>query len=273
MKTLYVSDLDGTLITSRECISDYSIKILNDLLDKGIHFTYATARSIQTAKNATKGLHTDFPVIVYNGALIVNPKSNQIYYSATFEQSLKDYIVFILTTLDIYPLAYSLQEGKEKLSWLKGKETPSMMRYFSRRVNDERLCPVQETNDLAKGDVLYFNCMGDPNKMFAAYRIFSRDSRLNCFIHQETYQTDYWLEIFCKKATKEVAVKKLKEIYGFEKVVCFGDSINDIPMFNIADEKYAVKNADDALKKLSTDTIGFCEEDGVAKWLAEHYTV
>ncbi len=53
-------------------------------------------------------------------------------------------------------------------------------------------------------------------------------------------------------------------------MVSFGDAVNDIPMFQISDECYAVSNAVEALSKLATDVIGSNEEDGVAKWLEEH---
>ena len=51
---------------------------------------------------------------------------------------------------------------------------------------------------------------------------------------------------------------------------CFGDSSNDSDLFDVCDEKYAVENADDWLKAKATGVIGYCEEDGVAKWLDEH---
>lgn len=45
MKTLYVSDLDGTLLTPEKEISKASADILNHLIRKGLLFTVATARS------------------------------------------------------------------------------------------------------------------------------------------------------------------------------------------------------------------------------------
>ena len=55
MKTLYVTDLDGTLLNTQDKISEYSLNIINDLVDKGLLFTYATARSLVSASVVTKG--------------------------------------------------------------------------------------------------------------------------------------------------------------------------------------------------------------------------
>ena len=41
-------------------------------------------------------------------------------------------------------------------------------------------------------------------------------------------------------------------------------------MFRVADEAYAVQNADEELKAAATAVIGGNNEDGVAKWLLEH---
>lgn len=89
-------------------------------------------------------------------------------------------------------------------------------------------------------------------------------------IYPEVYRKDYWLEVLPKGATKANAVVRLKELLGCDKVICFGDSANDSEMFDVCDEKYAVKNADEWLKKKATGVVGYCEEDGVAKWLAEY---
>ncbi|MDO5156865.1 MAG: HAD hydrolase family protein [Eubacteriales bacterium] len=56
MKTLYVSDLDGTLLRSNEVTSDYTNDVINRLTSDGMLFSYATARSLVTAKKVTKGI-------------------------------------------------------------------------------------------------------------------------------------------------------------------------------------------------------------------------
>ncbi len=73
-----------------------------------------------------------------------------------------------------------------------------------------------------------------------------------------------------RQATKANAIKTLKGLWQCDRVVSFGDGINDIPMFQISDECYAVKNAVEELKNMATSVIGSNDSDGVAKWLLEH---
>ena len=67
-KTLYVSDLDGTLLDPKERVSDFTARVIRELTDRGIHFTYATARSQNSAEKVTGGLLRHLPVIIYNPA-------------------------------------------------------------------------------------------------------------------------------------------------------------------------------------------------------------
>ena len=55
-KTLYVSDLDGTLLTPEQRLSPFTVRVLEYLLGQGVAFTYATARSGYSAAAVTQGL-------------------------------------------------------------------------------------------------------------------------------------------------------------------------------------------------------------------------
>ena len=68
----FVSDLDGTLLSGNKTLSAFSINTINALVDKGLLFSYATARSFVTARQVTSGLKSNIPVIINNGSFIVN---------------------------------------------------------------------------------------------------------------------------------------------------------------------------------------------------------
>ena len=86
MKTLYVSDLDGTLLNSQQQTSTYTNQIIEKLVDQGMLFSYATARSYYSAKPATKGLSAKIPLILYNGAFIIDNQSQEILVSNFFSK-------------------------------------------------------------------------------------------------------------------------------------------------------------------------------------------
>ena len=80
MKTLYVSDLDGTLLRNDAQTSEYTNQVINQLTSEGILFSYATARSYLTATKATKGLNAKIPIICYNASFILHHWCNSRYF-------------------------------------------------------------------------------------------------------------------------------------------------------------------------------------------------
>ena len=273
MKTLFVSDLDGTLLTKEERISDYSRERLNRMIERGLLFSYATARSYASAKKAVMGLNLKIPVALYNGGLIFHPKTGETLDAVLFSEDDKSYVYTVLREYKIQPFVFGVtaDRSRERVSWLKGGETFGMQRYLSRRTQDERIEGVYSEKELLSGAVFNFKCIGPREMIESAWNDLKLDTRFICIYHQETYQSDFWMEISPREATKANGVKKIKSILGCEKVVCFGDTSNDSDMFDVCDEKYAVMNADEWLKRKSTGVIGYCEEDGVAKWLEENF--
>ena len=270
MKTLFVSDLDGTLLTKEERVSAYSLEHLNALLARGMLFTYATARSVGSAARALQGLNVGLPAVYYNGGLIYDRAEKRTLRFSCFDDALKSHVLSVLREYGILPLVYGPKEQREFVAWRLGQETFGMKRYLERRKGDSRLLSAHSDAELLAGYVFYFKCIGPKEQVERAWNVLKYDPRVICIFHQEMYQNDFWMEISPHDATKANAVAYLKTLLGCEKLVCFGDTSNDSDMFDVCDEKYAVRNADDWLKEKATGVIGFCEEDGVAKWLDEN---
>ena len=270
IKTLYVSDLDGTLLTSDMNISENSLKIINTLIDEGMLFTYATARSISSASIVAKGLSTKHPIIAYNGAFIVEPDTRKILAKEDFSRAQIEAVMDILSRNHISPLVYSFVDGKERVSWIPNEENEGKRHYIDSRKGDKRLRPVAVDEELYKGEVFYFTCIGEKEELEPVYQTLKDNENYTCTFQPEIYREEYWLEIMPRKATKANAILKLKELLGCNRIVSFGDAINDIPMFRISDECYAVENAVEELKKMATAVIESNNNDGVAKWLNAH---
>ena len=73
------------------------------------------------------------------------------------------------------------------------------------------------------------------------------------------------------ETTKANAIRQLRKLLRCDRLVVLGDVKNDIDMFQLADEAYAVANADDELKQYADAVILPNDEDGVAKWLEANF--
>lgn len=270
MKALYLSDLDGTLIRSNERISSYTVDVINRFVRSGGNFSYATARSVVTALKVTAGLNTDFPVIAYNGAFIINNVTSEILRSNYFTLAEVNYVCYELSKRGIYPIVYAYVDNRERFSFIDSYVTKEMRFFLDSRTSDIRRRKVLNTNELYIGDMFYFACMDTEGSLAPVNEIFKLDMRYHCIYQKDIYSGAQWCEILPAKATKANAALQLKELLGCDKIVSFGDGKNDLSMFEISDECYAVANAVPELKAVATAVIGSNEEDGVARWIEEN---
>ncbi len=270
MKTLYLTDLDGTLLNKDSVITSLDIRIINTFIKNGGLFTYATARSNNSASVITEKLNIELPVIVYNGGFIYNGKSKAFTHKTLFTKEEIASLISITKSSGLTPLVYTLVNGEQKILWNNnGNLSSGFLYYLSNRTNDKRLTPVDKLEDSFYGDIFYMTFIESYNDLYPVYNAINTESKFNIVFQQEIYREEYWCEIMPKLASKANAAKLLKEQLNCDELVVFGDSLNDIPMFKIADKAYAVKNANDKLKQIATEIIGYNYENSVALKLYE----
>ncbi len=268
MRVLYVSDLDGTLLRSNERTSEYTNQVINRLTEKGMIFSYATARSLITAKRAAGGINAKIPLIVYNGVFVIDNLTGDILVENYFDYSVYS-VLDVLLADRVYPIVYAYIDGKEKFSFLPEYCSHATIEFLQGRKGDPRTNAVKTAEDLKKGKIFYISCIDDAKKLKPLYEKYK--DLYHCVYNTDIYTGEQWLEIMPPNASKASAIKQLKSILKCEKTIVFGDGINDIDMFESADESYAVQNADDELKKIATSVIESNDEDGVARRLDENF--
>ena len=156
---------------------------------------------------------------------------------------------------------------EEKVSRIPARDNEGIRRYLGKRPGDPRFRAVPDEEALYAGEPFYYTCIGEEAELRPVYAHFSEDARYRCTLQRELYRPEYWCEIMPARASKANAVLRLKALWGCGRVISFGDAVNDLPMFAVSDECYAVSNAVEELKAAATGVIGSNEEDGVARWL------
>lgn len=270
MKTLFVSDLDGTLLDNTPKTTDFTNKTINSLNKNGAVITFATARSFVTAKKVTQGLEYTYPLVVHNGTFIVD-KDGEIIRKNIFLKTDAEKILNDILKCGLSPVVFSLINKEQKFSYIENKLNKQTQNFINARLTDPRNRPVKSKEELFDGDIYYFTLIGDEDKTKPLYEKLK--DKYQCYFQIDMYSGDYWLEITDKSATKANAVKQLADLLSCEKIVVFGDGINDIEMFSIADQSYAVENAVDEIKEIATEIIESNIKNGVAKYLKKRYTV
>ena len=266
-RVLYVSDLDGTLMRNDETISAYTERTLNELIEEGLAFTYATARSVESARTITGGLRLKLPVVTRNGTVLADNSTGRHLEKALFTEEEVRLLKELLPELPEYGFVSCFIGDEMIKTYIPGKHTPGMEKYLRKNEHDTRLRPAADPGSMFIGQPGYVTLIDDREKIAPIYERVRNYPGWECLFQKDTYWDEYWLEICPQNCTKARAVLKLKETFGFEKLVVFGDSVNDLSMFRSADESYAVANAIDELKEAATAVIGSNEEDAVADFL------
>lgn len=275
-RTLYVTDLDKTLMRNDLSVSEYTVRTLNDLIDRGVNITYATARSFHSAYEITKDIKFKVPVITRTGTTFADQRAGKEIRTAFFtEENLKE-LKELLPVIARCGFNSVYRDGVMYKLYIDSPKSKGMQGYidYYRSIGDTRMKQAANEDELWSGDISYITMISDRDELLPYYNAIKDSDRWECIFQKDAYREDeYWLEVCPKDATKAKAVLKLKEMLGCDNIVVFGDSLNDLSMFDIADVSCAVSNAMDEVKTAADTIIGSNEDDGVALWLLENAAV
>ncbi|MEG2677055.1 MAG: HAD hydrolase family protein, partial [Oscillospiraceae bacterium] len=165
---------------------------------------------------------------------------------------------------------YSFENGEISIFY-NDKSILKQTQYYSDKAIEKckKIEFVADIRDCVnENNVFYIACTGQESSLINAKRRIENVPGVEIAFYLNIYNGDYCIEIFTDKASKKNAIIKLKEILACDEVVVFGDNLNDLSMFEIAQRKYAVSNALEAVKSEATEVIASCDEDGVARFIA-----
>jgi len=269
-KVLYISDLDGTLLMSNRELSNYSKETLNKLMDKGVHFSVATARSLATAVKIIEDLNIKVPVVLMNGVVIYDIAERKYVKLETIPTEAVKEIIDITKKHNITGFMYAICNN-EQITYYEDLCTKYLKNFHDERVlkYGKPFEKVASFHDKAcDNNIIYFSFMDLHEKLYLMFEELKKNPEIEVVLYKDVYNENVWfLEIHSKYASKYNSVKFLREQLGYDKVIGFGDNLNDLPLLRACDEFYAVANAVDELKEKANGVIDDNNSDGVAKYI------
>lgn len=272
MDELLVFDLDGTLIDADERISDITRRALHQLDQGGIAWTIATGRLPQGAREALPEVRFKHPQAYKNGVLIWDLNDDRSIHTQPLD---RDEFLEVCKRLDAHGInamanvlhadnrigaAVRDSDNEREQSWVRYMESQALN--------------IQRHNDFARVEGTVFNifALTENERVLYMAEELADIPGIQVYAGSDMYHHGYyWLDIHHVEGTKGDAVKYLQQQTGAKKLICFGDSDNDIAMFECADEAYAMENALPELKAIATQTIGKNTDHAIAYFLADRY--
>ena len=277
MKHLYVSDLDGTLLTNSGTLSGNARRLLQRLLHDGLTFTVASARSVESMRPILSELRLSLPVIEFNGAFLSDLETGRHEAVHAIDSAVSEDLYALLNRHGRTPFVSTFNGDVDCLYY--GESSNDGEHYYvAHRIahEDRRLRRIDDLSASLRDQVVCFTVIAEAGALedlaIAIEEHYGEHVEIHLFENQYSPGW-FWLTIHDRRATKDQAIRLMIDRYGLTEhnLVVFGDQMNDIKMFQIATEAVAVANAHQDVKRHATRLIGPNHEDSVVEFIREHY--
>ncbi len=276
--TLYVSDLDGTLLDRQGQLSERTRSGLGELLAQGLVFTVASARHVVSIRQLLAGLPLSLPVISSNGAFISDLATGRHELVHGMDGALGEALFALVRRHGQLPfLSIHTPEG-DRLYW-QDVENEGQQHFVDERVlnGDPRLRACDDlAGELGGGPLMTLVVVGPHAPLRALYDDIQAQfgDAVQCHLNEDLYRPAWpWLTVHDRRATKDQAIHILAQRYGLSdrEVVVFGDQVNDITMLRAAHRGVAMANAIDEVKAEAHTVIGHHHDDAVLHFLRQDW--
>lgn len=273
MKTLYVSDLDGTLMQPDATVSATSRAMLNEAVASGKLFTCATARTPATVGPILQGIDMRLPAIVMTGAAQWDTRTGKYSHLKYLTDTDARELARIYSETETPTFYFSLLDDIIDIHHIGGEMTRLQRQFMAERLDSpHKRFHIDPTGaDTLPADfshVILLYAMLPDAKAASTYELTRALPGVRAQYYHDIYGSEVGiLEAFDARATKANAVRDLAAATGADRVVCFGDNLNDLPMMEVADLAVAVANALPEVKAAADIVIGPNTDDSVARFI------
>lgn len=276
--SLYVSDLDSTLLQDDASLSEYSRASLQRLIEDGLSFSVASARSVVSMRPLLSGLELSLPVIEFNGAFVSDLQTGRHEIVNAIDPAIAREIFELLRQWAKWPFVSTFDGNADRVYY--GEITNEGESYYvanRQKHNDPRLQCVLDMMSTLGEQVVCLTVIGKPEALEELELVlrdrFSNSVEIHLF--ENRYSPGwFWLTIHDSRATKAQGIEAIRTRHGLSdrELIVFGDHVNDVEMFRLATHAIAVANAHPEAKRHATQVVGSNEADSVVRFIEEHFS-
>jgi Cof subfamily protein (haloacid dehalogenase superfamily) len=219
---LLLSDVDGTLVTTKKDLTPRAIEAVHRLHDAGVAFAVTSGRPPRGMEMLVEPLALSTPLAAFNGGLVVRPDMDVLEEHVLPEEL----VPAAIGLLESYALSVWVYRGAD---WLvRDPDGPHVARESSTVQFEPTI--VDSFDELASGVAKIVGVSDDHAAVAAASKAaqdqFGDQVAASC-------SQDYYLDVTHPQANKGAVVTFLSQTYGLaeEEIATIGDMPNDVLMF------------------------------------------
>lgn len=272
--TLYASDLDGTLLNPEAQLSEGSVELLNRaIVQNGALFTVATARTPATVVPLMREVEMRMPAVVMTGAAWWHFDKKCFSHERYIQPEHAALIIDLFRRHSVSPFVYTISDAGRgnmlDVFYNNGQPSEPDRKFIEQRIKSPlKNFVFTEVTPQKLDKIFLFFASGDKDRLTALADSISALTRCSVSCYDDVYNPGLGLiEVFAEGVSKAAALQEMKRHYEIDKMVVFGDNLNDVPMFEIADRAVAVANASQQVRSRADVTIGDNTTDSVARYV------
>lgn len=281
LSTLYVTDLDGTLLNDKTVIEKNSLETLNSLINNGALFSIATGRSYTTAKNILDSIDFTLPVLLLNGVHIFDWHHKKTLYTMNIDCFSIKKILKIFRKTDICPIFYVMKpDGNVTLFYdhanfdLAKRFIADRSNFFKKEANYDAVIENSLEKVMINHSICFIIALAkDESTLSFAYEELKKVPNISFHFYKDKSIGALSIEIFSNESGKDRGIAFLKEFAKAERVISFGDNYNDISMKKQSDVFCVVENALDEVKKYADIIIPSNNDAGVITYITDNLII
>lgn len=259
---LIALDLDGTLKTSDNRISDKTREALIECQKRGMKVILASGRPTPGLRHEAEELQLakyGGYLLSFNGARVYDIQNDKVIYEKVVE---KKYADEIYDRAKQYGLAVMTYEGLNILT----EDDDDEYVQVEKSINDIYIKHTDDWKSSFDGNINKVLLTGKPEYVASIEQEFKAPYE-NCL---SIYRSaPFFIEVMAQNVDKAASLQKLCEYLGLtnENMIAFGDGFNDISMIKFAGLGVAMGNAQDVVKEAANEITLSNDEDGIYETL------
>lgn len=249
---LVAVDMDGTLLNSRNEVSDRFLEVYQGLQKKSIHLVVASGRQYQSIVDKLYFIKNEITIIAENGGVVKQVNKDPVLIHLS-QKTISDTLKLLRKLKGTYIVFCG-----EKSAYVESAEprfTTVLNQYFPKHTIVSDLSEV--SNDkILKISAYHFD--SSETNIYPAVMHLERDL-------QVTVSAQHWLDISHANANKGHALNIVQSNLKItkEETMAFGDYNNDLKMLERAYFSFAMENAHPNVKKTARFQTKSNNEQGV----------
>ncbi|MHB8581108.1 MAG: Cof-type HAD-IIB family hydrolase [Ignavibacteriaceae bacterium] len=262
---LIVSDLDGTLLNHQALISDETKKLIFELKERGVQFSFASGRLHSALTHLAEELDIQIPLISLDGSMIKShPEGEIIYESFVKDKYIKKAIYFA----DKFLLNLALCHADAIYYTESNSIIPRIMDKFGAKYEEVR---SYENCDKETLEIVFASDYNDNLKYVKNKMSFPHSIGLSSsYFKSQNHEGIYYLELRRQGSSKGMGLIKLLKYLKIkpQESAIIGDWYNDVSLFETESVKIALANSVSEIKRMADLVMQKSnDQDGVAEFL------